>query len=37
MTPFAWRAKPAVRETLRAQATFRCQTDFMIHCWQREA
>jgi 23S rRNA (guanine745-N1)-methyltransferase len=27
----------AVRETLRAQATFRCQTDFMIHCWQREA
>ncbi|HHT7400121.1 TPA: 23S rRNA (guanine(745)-N(1))-methyltransferase [Raoultella ornithinolytica] len=37
MTPFAWRAKPAVRETLRAQATFRCQTDFMIHRWQREA
>lgn len=37
MTPFAWRAKPPVRETLRAQATFRCQTDFMIHCWQREA
>jgi len=23
MTPFAWRAKPAVRETLAAQATFR--------------
>ncbi|HDC4772849.1 23S rRNA (guanine(745)-N(1))-methyltransferase [Enterobacter cloacae] len=36
MTPFAWRAKPAVRETLAAQATFRCQTDFSIHCWQRE-
>ncbi|HAT1618669.1 TPA: 23S rRNA (guanine(745)-N(1))-methyltransferase [Raoultella planticola] len=37
MTPFAWRAKPPVRETLRARETFRCQTDFMIHCWQREA
>ena len=34
--PFARRAKPAVRETLAAQATFRCQTDFSIHCWQRE-
>ncbi|MGE0970085.1 23S rRNA (guanine(745)-N(1))-methyltransferase [Klebsiella sp. WOUb02] len=37
MTPFAWRAKPPVREALRAQALFSCQTDFMIHCWQRDA
>ena len=37
MTPFAWRAKPPVRETLRQQALFSCQTDFMIHCWQRGA
>ncbi|EMK0358827.1 TPA: 23S rRNA (guanine(745)-N(1))-methyltransferase [Klebsiella aerogenes] len=37
MTPFAWRAKPEVRELLRQQETFGCQTDFMIHCWQREA
>ncbi|HIB6203989.1 TPA: hypothetical protein ACWXDC_002065, partial [Klebsiella pneumoniae] len=21
----------------RQQPTFGCQTDFMIHCWQREA
>lgn len=37
MTPFAWRAKPEVRETLRAQDIFSCQTDFMLHVWQREA
>ncbi|PAC68262.1 23S rRNA (guanine(745)-N(1))-methyltransferase, partial [Enterobacter cloacae] len=36
MTPFAWRAKPEVWETLAAQTEFRCQTDFSIHCWQRE-
>jgi len=36
MTPFAWRAKPEVWETLAAQSEFRCQTDFSIHCWQRE-
>ncbi len=36
MTPFAWRAKPAVRETLRQQELFSCQTDFAIHCWQRD-
>ncbi|MCU6669881.1 23S rRNA (guanine(745)-N(1))-methyltransferase [Enterobacteriaceae bacterium H4N4] len=35
MTPFAWRAKPEVWETLAAQETFNCQTDFSIHCWQR--
>jgi 23S rRNA (guanine745-N1)-methyltransferase len=35
MTPFAWRAKPAVREWLAQQTEFRCQTDFSIHCWQR--
>ncbi len=37
MTPFAWRAKPQVWETLKAQSEFRCQTDFSIHCWQRES
>ncbi len=37
MTPFAWRAKAEVHATLRQQPTFGCQTDFMIHCWQREA
>ena len=36
MTPFAWRAKPDVWETLAKQTTFSCQTDFSIHCWQRE-
>lgn len=36
MTPFAWRAKPEVWETLAKQTAFRCQTDFSIHCWQRE-
>lgn len=36
MTPFAWRAKPAVWETLAQQDAFCCQTDFSIHCWQRE-
>ncbi|QGN38645.1 23S rRNA (guanine(745)-N(1))-methyltransferase [Klebsiella oxytoca] len=37
MTPFAWRAKPPVREALRQQTQFGCQTDFAIHCWQRDA
>ncbi|MDL5396039.1 23S rRNA (guanine(745)-N(1))-methyltransferase, partial [Escherichia coli] len=37
MTPFAWRAKPPVREALRQQVGFDCQTDFAIHCWQRDA
>ncbi|WP_370971742.1 23S rRNA (guanine(745)-N(1))-methyltransferase [Enterobacter wuhouensis] len=36
MTPFAWRAKPEVWETLAAESEFRCQTDFSLHCWQRE-
>ncbi|HIE5387417.1 TPA: 23S rRNA (guanine(745)-N(1))-methyltransferase [Enterobacter cancerogenus] len=36
MTPFAWRAKPEVWETLALKTEFRCQTDFSIHCWQRE-
>ena len=35
MTPFAWRAKPEVWETLAKQELFSCQTDFSIHCWQR--
>ena len=36
MTPFAWRAKPEVWETLAKKPEFRCQTDFSIHCWQRD-
>lgn len=35
MTPFAWRAKPDVWETLKGLSTFDCQTDFAIHAWQR--
>lgn len=35
MTPFAWRAKPDVWETLKGQEHFDCQTDFAIHVWQR--
>lgn len=35
MTPFAWRAKPEVWETLAGKTTFDCQTDFSIHIWQR--
>ena len=37
MTPFAWRAKPEVWETLQQQTQFGCQTDFAIHAWRREA
>lgn len=37
MTPFAWRAKPEVWENLAARDNFRCQTDFTIHCLQRDA
>jgi 23S rRNA (guanine745-N1)-methyltransferase len=36
MTPFAWRAKPTVWETLAKETQFSCQTDFSIHIWQRE-
>ncbi|MDE5206361.1 23S rRNA (guanine(745)-N(1))-methyltransferase [Citrobacter amalonaticus] len=35
MTPFAWRAKPAVWEQLASRETFDCQTDFRLHLWQR--
>ena len=35
MTPFAWRAKPEVWETLAGKTTLDCQTDFSIHVWQR--
>lgn len=35
MTPFAWRAKPQVWETLKGKTRFDCQTDFAIHAWQR--
>lgn len=37
MTPFAWRAKPQVWEKLAATERFRCQTDFTLHCLQRDA
>ena len=37
MTPFAWRAKPEVWETLKQSERFDCQTDFAIHAWQRES
>lgn len=37
MTPFAWRAKPEVWEKLAATERFSCQTDFSIHCLQRQA
>lgn len=37
MTPFAWRAKPAVWDALAQKTTFLCQTDFSIQCWQRDA
>lgn len=36
MTPFAWRAKPEVWATLAAKAQFTCQTDFTLHCLQRD-
>ncbi|HCQ2369252.1 TPA: 23S rRNA (guanine(745)-N(1))-methyltransferase, partial [Escherichia coli] len=35
MTPFAWRAKSEVWQTLAAKEVFDCQTDFNIHLWQR--
>lgn len=35
MTPFAWRAKPHVREQLGSYDRFECQTDFSLHIWQR--
>ncbi len=34
MTPFAWRAKPEVWQTLAAKEVFDCQTDFNIRLWQ---
>lgn len=37
MTPFAWRAKPAVWDALAQQDVFHCQTDFIIQAWQRDA
>lgn len=35
MTPFAWRAKPEMWETLAKEEHFRCQTDFTLHCLRR--
>lgn len=37
MTPFAWRARPQVWETLRQQPAFHCETDFCLRVWRREA
>lgn len=36
MTPFAWRARPEIRERLQAETAFACETDFIIRCWRRE-
>lgn len=36
MTPFAWRARPEVWETLTAETAFNCETDFVIRVWRRE-
>lgn len=36
MTPFAWRAKPAVWEYLAEQGEFSCETDFMLRLWRRD-
>ncbi|MEH0875790.1 23S rRNA (guanine(745)-N(1))-methyltransferase [Pectobacterium cacticida] len=35
MTPFAWRAKPGVRERLQAMPVFTCETDFIVRLHQR--
>lgn len=37
MTPFAWRARPEVWETLTAETAFNCETDFVIRVWRRES
>lgn len=35
MTPFAWRAKPEVQQTLANTVTFACETDFTIRLYRR--
>lgn len=37
MTPFAWRARPQIKEQLLAETAFTCETDFAITVWRREA
>lgn len=37
MTPFAWRARPAVWEALAAETAFACETDFVVRVWRRES
>ncbi|QHM71234.1 23S rRNA (guanine(745)-N(1))-methyltransferase [Mixta intestinalis] len=36
MTPFAWRASPAVWQRLRDSATFASEADFMVRLWRRD-
>ncbi|EGT5660169.1 23S rRNA (guanine(745)-N(1))-methyltransferase [Cronobacter dublinensis subsp. dublinensis] len=37
MTPFAWRARPEVWQTLREETSFTCETDFCLRVWRRDA
>ncbi|PWL00999.1 23S rRNA (guanine745-N1)-methyltransferase [Pantoea allii] len=36
MTPFAWRARPEVWQSLAESSQFHCEADFMITLWQRD-
>lgn len=36
MTPFAWRAKPAVWAELAASESLNCEVDFQITIWQKQ-
>jgi len=36
MTPFAWRARPDVWQSLAERTQFPCDADFMITLWQRD-
>ena len=36
MTPFAWRATEAVRQTLAGTENFSCEADFCLRLWQRK-
>lgn len=36
MTPFAWRAREAVWEELKAARTFNCDADFVLTLWKRD-
>lgn len=35
MTPFAWRARPELWQTLAQASQFACETDFVIRVWQK--